>query len=285
VQASHDSYFKMICVPVLLEDNGQPADLRALKEVSLAISKGLKKGDAVALNPSVPPGTTEDIILPLIEKESRGLKVEDDFYLIYNPERIYEGRAIEDIEYRYPAIVAGAGPKSLEVGVKLYSSVFKKGIMAISNIRTAETEKLFEGVYRDVNIALANELAKFCEKVGVNFWEAMAAANSQPFCHIHKPGVGVGGACIPVYLQFIIDTANRINVDCNITKLGRTINYSMAAYCVQQTIKLLNGRRGKKKDLTNSVMTLLGLAFRGGVSDTRLSPTYKVIEGKGNPHS
>jgi nucleotide sugar dehydrogenase len=106
----------------------------------------------------------------------------------------------------------------------------------------------------------------------------MAAANSQPFCHIHKPGVGVGGACIPVYPQFIIDTANRINVDCNITKLGRTINYSMPAYCVQQTIKLLNGRRGKKKDLTNSVMTLLGLAFRGGVSDTRLSPTYKVIE-------
>jgi nucleotide sugar dehydrogenase len=133
-------------------------------------------------------------------------------------------------------------------------------------------------VYRDVNIALANELAKFCEKVGVNFWEAMAAANSQPFCHIHKPGVGVGGACIPVYPQFIIDTSNRINVDCNITKLGRTINDSMPAYCVQQAIKLLNGTRGKKKDLTNSVMTLLGLAFRGGVSDTRLSPTYKVIE-------
>src|SRR5919199_5858181 len=105
VQASRDSYFKMICVPVLA-DNGRPADLTALKEVSIAISKGLKKGDAVALNPSVPPGTTEDIILPLIEKESRGLKVEDDFYLIYNPERIYEGRAIEDIENRYPAIVS-----------------------------------------------------------------------------------------------------------------------------------------------------------------------------------
>src|SRR5919197_3620842 len=172
VQASYDSYFKMICVPVLA-DNGRPADLTALKEVSIAISKGLKKCDVVALNPSVPPGTTEDILLPLIEKESRGLKVEDDFYLIYNPERIYEGRAIEDIEDRYQAIVAGAGPKSLEIGIKLYSIVFKKGIMPISNIRTAETEKLFEGVYRDVNIALANELAKFCEKVGVNFWEAM----------------------------------------------------------------------------------------------------------------
>jgi nucleotide sugar dehydrogenase len=276
IQASYDSYFKMICVPVLA-DNGRPADLTAVKEVSLAISKGLKKGDVVALHPSVPPGTTEEIVLPLVEKESRGLKADSDFYLIYNPERIYEGRAIEDIEDRYPAIVSGAGPKSLEIGVKLYSIVFKKGIITITNIRTAETEKLFEGVYRDVNIALANELAKFCEKVGVNFWEAREAANSQPFCHIHKPGVGVGGACIPVYPQFIIDTANRIKLDCNITKLGRTINDSMPAYCVQQAIKLLNGKGGKKV-VTNSVITLLGLGFRGGVSDTRLSPTYKVIE-------
>ena len=278
VQASYDSHFKMICVPVLA-DNGQPADLTAVKEVSIAISKGLKRGDVIALNPSVPPGTTEEIILPLIEKESRGLRAERDFYLIYNPERIYEGRSIEDIEDRYPAIVSGAGPKSLEIGVKLYSIIFKKGVITITNIRTAEAEKLFEGVYRDVNIALANELAKFCEKVSVNFWEAREAANSQPFCHIHKPGVGVGGACIPVYPQFIIDTANRIKLDCNITKLGRTVNDSMPAYCVQQAIKLLNGRRrGRKRDVTNSVITLLGLAFRGGVSDTRLSPTYKVIE-------
>ena len=276
VEGSNDSYFKMICIPVLA-DNGRPADLTAVREVSNAISKGLKKGDVVALNPSVPPGTTEDIVLPLIEKESRGLKVESDFYLIYNPERIYEGRAIEDIEDRYPAIVSGVGPKSLEIGMYLYSIVFKKGIIPVSNIRTAETEKLFEGVYRDVNIALANELAKFCEKVGVNFWEAMEAANSQPFCHIHKPGVGVGGACIPVYPKFIIDTANRFKVDCNITKLGRTINDSMPAYCVQQAVKLLN-KKGGKKDARDSVITLLGLAFRGGVSDTRLSPTYKVIE-------
>jgi nucleotide sugar dehydrogenase len=276
VQASHDSYFKIICVPVLA-DNGHPADLTAVKEVSAAISKGLKSGDVVALNPSVPTGTTEEIVLPLVEKESRGLKAESDFYLIYNPERIYEGRAIEDIEDRYPAIVSGAGPKSLEIGVKLYSIISKKGIIAITNIRTAETEKLFEGVYRDVNIALANELAKFCEKIGVNFWEAREAANSQPFCHIHKPGVGVGGACIPLYPRFIINTANRIKLDCDITKLGRTINDSMPAYCVQEAIKLLNGR-SRKTDVTNCVITLLGLAFRGGVSDTRLSPTYKVIE-------
>src|ERR687883_166964 len=273
VQASYDSYFKMICVPVIA-DNGRPADLTAVKQVSIAISKGLKKGDVVALNPSLPPGTTEDILLPLIEKESRGLKVEDDFYLIYNPERIYEGRAIEDIEDRYPAIVSGAGPKSLELGIKLYSIVFKNGIVPIGNIKTAETEKLFEGVYRDVNIALANELAKFCEKVGVNFWEAMEAANSQPFCHIHKPGVGVGGACIPIYPQFILHAAKRSGIECRIISSGRNTNDAMPAYCVEQAIKLIN----RTTDVSTCTVTLLGLAFRGGVSDTRLSPTYKVIE-------
>lgn len=271
-QASYDSYFKMICVPVLA-DNGS-ADLTAVKEVSKAIGRGLKEGDVVALNPSVPPGTTEDIVLPVIQKESKGLRIETDFYMIYNPERIYEGRAIKDIEDRYPAIISGAGPKSVEIGIKLYSIIFKKGVITMSNIRTAETEKLFEGVYRDVNIALANELAKFCERLGINFWEAREAANSQPFCYIHKPGVGVGGACIPTYPQFILSTADKIKLDCSITRLGRTTNDSMPAYSVQQAIKLLNGG----KSVAQSTVTLLGLAFRGGVSDTRLSPTYKVIE-------
>lgn len=289
VKASLDSYFKMICVPVLAT-NGS-ADLAAIKDVATSIGKGLKKFDVVALNPSVPPGTTEEVVLPILEKES-GFKAETDFYMIYNPERIYEGRAIEDIEQRYPAIISGAGVRSLNIGTKIYSIIFKKGVIAMSSIRTAETEKLLEGVYRDVNIALANELAKFCEKVGIDFWEARDAANSQPFCHIHKPGAGVGGACIPVYPQFILHTADRMNIDCNITRMGRNINDSMPAYSVERATELLKeqeekknrkkqGKEHLKKDFVNKgelIITLLGLAFRGGVSDTRLSPTYKVIE-------
>lgn len=271
VKASQDSHFKLICVPVLLT-NTFSADLSAVKKVTIAIAQGLKKGDVVSLNPSVPPGTSEDIVLPILEKES-GLKVERDFYMLYNPERIYEGRAIEDIELRYPAVVAGAGAKSLEIGTKLYSLVAKKGVIKIRNMRTAEAEKLLEGVYRDVNIALANEMAKFCEKAGVDFWEAREAANSQPFCHIHKAGAGVGGACIPVYPQFILHTANMIGVDCKIVRYGRTINDSMPAYCVMQAIKLIDG-----SDLSKCTVALLGLGFRGDVSDTRLSPTYRVIE-------
>ncbi|MBD0359565.1 MAG: nucleotide sugar dehydrogenase, partial [Nitrososphaeraceae archaeon] len=289
VKASLDSYFKMICVPVLAT-NGS-ADLTAIKDVAKSIGKGLKKFDVVALNPSVPPGTTEEVVLPILEKES-GFKAETDFYMIYNPERIYEGRAIEDIEQRYPAIISGVGVRSLNIGTIIYSIIFKKGVIAMSSIRTAETEKLLEGVYRDVNIALANELAKFCEKVGIDFWEARDAANSQPFCHIHKPGVGVGGACIPVYPQFILHTADQMNIDCNITRMGRNINDSMPSYSVERATELLKeqeeknnrkkqGKEHLEKDFTNKgelIITLLGLAFRGGVSDTRLSPTYKVIE-------
>ena len=271
LKASKDAHLKMICVPVLLTDSFS-ADLAPVKQVASAIACGLKKGDLVSLNPSVPPGTSEDIVLPILEKES-GLKIEQDFFMVYNPERIYEGRAIEDIEERYPAIVSGAGPKSLELGVELYSIIAKKGVIKMSSMRAAETEKLLEGVYRDVNIALANEMAKFCESVGVDFWEAREAANSQPFCHIHKPGAGVGGACIPVYPQFILHTAEINNIECNITRLGRNVNDSMPAYCVEQAAKLLD-----TKDLSQATVTLLGLTFRGGVPDTRLSPTYKVIE-------
>ena len=256
----------------MLLSNSLSADLTAVKQVATAIGQGLKKGDVVSLNPSVPPGTSEDIILPLLEKES-GLKVEEDFYMVYNPERIYEGRAIEDIEVRYPAIVAGAGVKSLEIGAKLYSLVAKKGVIKICNMRTAEAEKLLEGVYRDVNIALANEMAKFCEKVGVDFWVARDAANSQPFCHIHKPGAGVGGACIPVYPQFILHSANIHGVECPIISLGRKVNDLMPAYCVEQAMKLID-----VPEVSKCIVALLGLGFRGGVSDTRLSPTYKVIE-------
>lgn len=270
IKASQDSFLKMICVPVLAADG--TADLSAVRTVATAIGKGLKKNDVVTLNPSVPPGTTEEVVIPILQKQSR-LTVEDDFYMVYNPERIYEGRAIEDIEERYPGIISGYGRKSLEIGTKLFSIIYQKGIIPMSNIKSAETEKLFEGVYRDVNIALSNELAIFSEHLGINFWEVRNAANSQPFCNIHKPGIGVGGACIPVYPQFILKTAKVLQIDCNLTKYSRLLNNSMPKYCVRQALKLIH-----RKNLKDSTITLLGLAFRGGVSDTRLSPTYDVIK-------
>src|SRR5918993_855910 len=251
IKASQDSFLKMICVPVLAADG--TAELSAVKNVATAIGKGLKKNDVVTLNPSVPPGTTEDVVIPILQKQSH-LTVEEDFYMIYNPERIYEGRAIEDIEERYPGIISGYGKKSLEIGNKIFSIIYRKGIISMSSIKSGETEKLFEGVYRDVNIALSNELAIFSERLGINFWEARHAANSQPFCIILKP-------------------AKVLQVDCNLTEYSRLLNNSMPKYCVRQALRLIH-----PKNVRNSTISLLGLAFRGGVSDTRLSPTYDVIK-------
>jgi nucleotide sugar dehydrogenase len=267
--------FKIICVPVLSKD--QKADLTAVEEVAKALALHLQKGDVIALNPSVPPGTTEEVLVPILEQKNKhSLKVEKDFYVIYNPERIYVGRAIEDIEQNYPAIVAGAGKLSLQIGIKLYSIVFKRGVRAMTNIRTAEAEKLFEGVYRDANIALANELAKICDRLGIDFWEVQTAANSQPFCHIHDPGMGVGGACIPVYPQFVLEAAKKVNAKGDLIRLARSINDDMPRYAVERAMALLERHRNLGEHPL--VITLLGLAFRGNVSDTRLSPTYSVID-------
>lgn len=271
VQASRDSKLKMICVPVLMKKN--KPDLSIVREVVVSIGKGLKKDDIVSIHPSLPPLTTERVLVPLLEKSS-GLKSKTDFSVIYNPERIYEGRAIFDIEEGHPGIVSADDDYSLEVADALFSLLYRKGIVKILGIKIAEAEKLFEGVYRDVNISLANELARLCDRLNIDFWEAKKAANSQSFCHIHDPGIGVGGACIPIYPQFIIDVGLRNKINCKITKTARAINNEMPKYSLNKALKLIKGRYSRR-----SKITILGLAFRGGVSDTRLSPTFDILRG------
>ena len=249
------------------------SDLTYVISATKSIAKGLKKGDVVILSPSVPPGTTEKIVLPILEKGSK-LKGERDFFLIYNPERIFEGRAIQDIEENYPAIIAGLGKQSLDFGNKFLKIISKKGVLSMPNLATAEAEKLFEGVYRDVNIALANQLAGYCEKIGINYWDARKAANSQPFCHLHYPGTGVGGLCIPVYPRIIIESAKNVGKSMNILEFSRTINDQMPKKCVKESIKIL---KKNKKIPKNKKIAILGLGFRGEVTDKRLSPTYSVI--------
>jgi nucleotide sugar dehydrogenase len=270
--ASKRTDIKIIAVPVGLK--GKKIDLTALKSVAKDIGQGLKKQDAVLISPSLPPGTAQNIVLPIIEKYSN-LKGEKNFYFIYNPERIFEGRALQDIEENYPAIVAGLGKKSLEFGEELLKMISKKGVMTFSSLANAEAEKLFEGVYRDVNIALANELAEFCEKVGVNYWEARKGANSQPFCHLHYPGTGVGGLCIPVYPRFIIEASSKIGKHLKMVEFARRTNDLMPVKCVNDSLKLLTKN---KINLRGAKIAVLGLGFRGEVTDSRLSPTYAVVK-------
>jgi len=272
IEASKNSSIKIIVVPVGLKN--KKVDLSSVIKVSENIAKGLKKGDTVILSPSVPPGTTEKIVLPILEKISK-LKGEKDFNLIYNPERIFEGRAVQDIEENYPAIISGLGPKSLKTAENLFKIISRKGILKMPSLAEAEAEKLFEGAYRDVNIALANELADYCEKIGINYWDTRKAANSQPFCHLHYPGTGVGGLCIPVYPRIIIEDASKIGKTMNLLQHSRKINDNMPKKCVEESIKLLSKNKIKPK---NAKIAVLGLGFRGEVTDTRLSPTYDVVD-------
>ena len=272
IEASKKSDIKIVAVPVGLM--GRKIDLKALMSVSKDIGKGLKKGDAVLISPSLPPGTMEKIVLPIIEKHSN-LKGEQDFYFIYNPERIFEGRALQDIEENYPAIVAGLGKKSLTFAEQLLKIISKKGVISLSSLANAEAEKLFEGVYRDVNIALANELADFCEKLGINYWEARKGANSQPFCHLHYPGTGVGGLCIPVYPMFIIEAAKKMNKHVRMVEFARKTNDLMPAKCVSDALELFYKNKINPKE---KKIAVLGLGFRGEVTDSRLSPTYSVVK-------
>lgn len=272
ILASKESDIKIVAVPVGLKKN--KIDLSALIAVCSDISKGLKKGDTVIISPSLSPGSTKNIVLPILENNSR-LKVEKDFYLIYNPERIFEGRALQDIESNYPAIISGVGDKSLLIAEHLLKLISKKGVLKMPDLESAETEKLFEGVYRDVNIALANELAEFCEMIGIDFWEVRKGANSQPYCHLHYPGTGVGGLCIPVYPRFVINEAKKKGKRIQLVEFSRHLNDLMPKKCVQDAISLL---LKNKKNLKNTKIAILGLGFRGEVTDSRLSPTYAVVK-------
>ncbi len=265
IRASKESKVKFIAVPLIINDN--KIDYRSILDVSRNIREGLKVNDIVCINTTLPPGTTENIILPILIDNN--LKPDKDFALIYSPERIFIGRGIKDIEENYPIILAGIGENSIKIGKELYSQIARKGVIVMNSIKAAEFEKLAEGVYRDVNIALANELAILCDKLGIDFWHIREAANSQPYCNIHRAGVGVGGICIPIYPRFIIDIADKVKVECNITRDARELNDYMPIYCVNQAMKMLNGKKR---------VSILGLAFRGNVSDTRLSPVYEVID-------
>lgn len=264
---------KIIAVPVYLSQDKKP-DLTPIKEVTSEIGRDLAKGDVVIGETSLPPGTTSRMIKPILEENS-GLKADKDFALAYSPERISSGTALEDFLEKYPKVIGCDSPKSLETVTKLYSAVVRKGVITMSSTIAAETEKLFEGIYRDVNIALANELAIFCEKVGISFDEVKKAANSQPFSHLHNPGIGVGGACIPVYPHFIIETALEHGIQVQITQLARRINEMATNSFID---KILKSVKFLGLEPRRCSFALLGLSFRGGTSDTRLSPALKILD-------
>lgn len=269
ISASAECPVKIVTVPVYLA--GDSPDYAALEEVSRVIGRGLEAGDLVVIESSAPPGTTEEIVLPVLEEES-GLACEREFGLAYSPERVYIGRAVRDIEERYPKIVAGVGPRSARAAENLYSIVARKGTIVLPGPVYAELEKLLEGVYRYVNIALANELAELCAMLGIDYELVAKAANSQPYCHLHKPGPGVGGFCIPVYSRFVAHVAGRLGVELGLLERAREVNDEMPERVVELVV-----RTAREAEIGEPRVAILGLAFRGGVGDTRLSPSYQIV--------
>ncbi|MEM2925075.1 MAG: nucleotide sugar dehydrogenase [Methanocellales archaeon] len=268
ISAAKQSDVMIIIVPILIDKEHNP-DLSNVKAVCEAIAKGLKKRDLVILESTAPPKTTEEVILPILE--SSGLKL-GDFGLAHAPERTMSGTAIRDITSAYPKIVGGVDKASTKAAAYLYSAINKRGVIELSSARAAEAVKVFEGIYRDVNIALANELYGVCNELGISALEVFEAANTQPYCHLHKPGCGVGGHCIPVYPYFIINTTK---VDTSLIKLARQINDSMPRATVKLLESALASSNGKLED---SNILVLGLTFRGDVRETRYSPALEIIK-------
>ncbi|RLI66152.1 MAG: nucleotide sugar dehydrogenase [Candidatus Asgardarchaeum californiense] len=279
VNAAKEADVMVSIVPTLIDDTNRP-DLTYMMNSVETIAKGLTKGDIVLIESTLPPGTTEGPIREMLEKVS-GLKAGVDFGLAYSPERTSSGQVIADIVDHYPKIIGGLDEHSTRAIAAIYSKIAKKGVIVVRDIRTAEAVKVFEGVYRDVNIALANELALLTEKLGVDIIEAINAANSQPYSHIHIPGAGVGGHCIPLYPYFLLDVANKQNVPLRITSIARQLNEYMPYHMVELIADALNEC---EKPIKNSKIGILGLTFRGDVKatyHTPAAPLIKILQEKG----
>lgn len=252
----------IISVPTPTTENKKP-DLTYVKSASKSVSEVVKDGNLVVLESTVPPGTSEKIVLPIL---LRGKKKGTRIYVSHAPERAIPGRTITEMVENDRAI-GGIDPDSTALTMEIYSS-FVKGKIHPTDATTAELVKLIENTFRDVNIAFANELARLCESIGVDVWEARKLANLHPRVNIHSPGPGVGGHCISVDPWFLV---RRGNAGTEMIKLSRKINDSMPAFVVERVAEMLAG-------VKNPVVTILGVAYKGNVDDWRETPALEIIE-------
>lgn len=265
--AATDASVHVIIVPTLVDD--ETPDLAALKAVAESIGRGLSPGDLVCVESTVPPRTCRDIVRPILEDES-GLEI-GSFGLAFCPERTSSGRALTDIKGAYPKIVGGIDDESTRAAAVVYDEVTDNEVHVVSDATTAECVKVFEGVYRDVNIALANELAKLADELQTDVIEAIRAANTQPYCDIHTPGPGVGGHCIPYYPYFLIEP---FETGTPLLETARRVNDSMPSFTVQ---KLREEFTRNDIELAGASVVVLGVAYRPGVEETRESPGLDII--------
>ena len=254
----------VLIVPVMLDDEQQP-DYRHMDSAVASIAPGVHVGSLVIFETTLPVGDTRDRFTPRLEKAS-GLIADRDFFVAFSPERLYSGAALRNLA-TYPKLVGGIGPASTAHAAAFYDAVVDTEVVAMSNAEAAEFSKLADTTYRDVNIALANEFARYAERVNVDIHEVIAAANSQPYSHIHQPGLGVGGHCIPVYPHFLLSRAPELEL----VELARRTNDGQVAMAIRSIEDEIGG-------LDGVAVLVLGLTYRHGVHELAYSRALPLIE-------
>ncbi len=268
-----DVDFIAICVPTPLDKHQQP-DASCVRSSTIDISKYLKKGAMVVLESTTYPGTTEELVKPLLE-EGSGLTCGQDFYLGFSPERVDPGNLIYKTK-NTPKVVGAIGDDARDVISAMYRAVLDGDVHEVSSPAIAEMEKILENTYRNINIGLVNELAMLCEKMNISLWEVIEAAKSKPYgFQAFYPGPGLGGHCIPLDPYYLSWKAREYGFHTSMIESSMMINDKMPEYCVERASKILNNF---KKPLNGSKVLILGVAYKQDIDDYRESPALKVID-------
>lgn len=253
----------IITVPTPIAED-KSADMKYVISAVKSILKYLKKGNIVVLESTSPVGTTEEVIKPIIEES--GFEVGSDILLGYSPERVIPGKIIYELKNNN-RVIGGINEKSAKEIEKIYKTIVD-GDIYLTDCKTAEICKLMENTYRDVNIALANELLLICDKLGINAWEVIEYSNKHPRVNLHMPGPGVGGHCLAVDPWFIVEKEPKVS---KIIKSSREINDFMPTYVYESVEKILNKENSKN-------ITILGITYKANIDDIRESPIIKLID-------
>ncbi len=261
----------IIAVPTPLNRNREP-DLSLVEAATRSIAPHLQQGQLVVLESTTYPGTTRELMLPILE--AGGMRVGEDFYLAYSPERVDPGNATWQT-HNTPKVMGGITPACTDKVVSLYARAIEQ-VHPVTTPEAAELTKLFENIFRSVNIALVNELAMLCDRMGIDIWEVVNAAATKPFGFMKfTPGPGLGGHCIPIDPFYLAWKAREYDFSTEFIELAGKINSNMPYHCLRKIRKALDSQR---KSLTGSQLLLLGVAYKNDISDYRESPALKVFE-------
>jgi UDP-N-acetyl-D-glucosamine dehydrogenase len=262
----------VVCVPTPLSKSKQP-DLSFVLKAMKQVARVLRKGQLIILESTTYPGTTEEHILPLLQKDS-GLKVERDFFLGFSPERVDPANEFYRIS-EIPKVIGSVGPHSLEIMRQFYSAVFSE-VVPVSSARSAEMVKLLENTFRSVNIGLINEMSTVCHILGIDIWEVINAASTKPFGFMpFYPGPGIGGHCINIDPAYLSWKARLHGCELHLIELAQSLNDAMPQVVVERIRKVLNT---KGIPVKRSKILVMGVAYKKNVADTRESPCLTIIE-------